>query len=104
MTAAPKKVAIIEVAMVMEVPARRTYLDWGEVDVVREETSKSTGEARRGTGPSTHRKIEEITSGRANSQQGYAATCKDSWHKATNWGYERVVAGRMSPYERRRSS
>ena len=26
----------------------------------------------------------EITSGRANSQQGDAATCKDSWHKATN--------------------
>ncbi|HAM50595.1 MAG TPA: hypothetical protein DCP92_07825 [Nitrospiraceae bacterium] len=36
--------------------------------------SESTGEARRGMGPSTHRKIEEITSGRANSQQGYAET------------------------------
>src|SRR5437870_13780793 len=104
MTAAPKTVAIIEVAMVMEVPARRTCFDGGEVDVVREETSKSTGEARRGKGPSTHRKIEEITSGKANSQQGDAATCKDSWHKAINRGCERVLVWRMSPYERRGSS
>ena len=75
MTAAPKKVAIIEVAIVMGVPARRTFLDLGEAVVVREETRESTGQAWRGTGPSAHIKIKEITSGRANSQQGYAATC-----------------------------
>jgi hypothetical protein len=27
------------------------------------------------------RKIPEITSGRANLQQGFATTCKDSWYK-----------------------
>ena len=104
MTAAPKTVAITEVAIVMGVPARRTSFDQGEADVFREETSESTGEARRGTGPSTHIKIEEITSGKANSQQGRAATCKDSWHKAINRGCERVLVWRMSQYERRGSS
>ena len=104
MTAAPKSVAIIEVAIVMGIPARRTCLDWGEADVFREETSERTGEARRGTGPCIHIKIKEITSGKANSQQGYASTCKDTWHKATNRGHERVLVWRMSQYERRGSS
>ena len=97
MTAAPKRVAIIEVAGMVEVPARRTCLDCGEAEVVREETRKSTGGARRGTGPSTHRKIEEITSGKANAPQGDAATCKDAWRKALTRGCERVVVWRMSP-------
>jgi hypothetical protein len=104
MTAASKTVAIIEVAMMMGVLARRTSVDLGEADVFREETSKRTGKARRGTGPSTYIKIEEITSGRANSQQGYAATCKDLQHKGTNRGCERVLVWRMSQYERRGSS
>jgi hypothetical protein len=72
--------------------------------VVRAETSKRTGEARRGTGPSPHRKSEAITSGRANAQQGYAATCQDAWPKATHGGDGRVVAWRLRPYERRGAS
>ena len=40
-------------------------------------TGQSTGGARRGRGPSAHTRIGEITSGRAISQQGLAATCKD---------------------------
>jgi len=43
----------------------------------RKVTGHSTVEARRGTGPSTHTRIVEITSGITNYQQGLAATCKD---------------------------
>jgi len=35
----------------------------------------------RGKGRDTQRKIPEITSGRANFQQGFATTCEDSWCK-----------------------
>jgi hypothetical protein len=36
----------------------------------------------RGMGPSTYARVAEITSGRAISQQGLTATCKDRVHKA----------------------
>jgi hypothetical protein len=61
--------------------ARRTPVSWGEADVLREETSASTEGARRGRGPSAYTRIAEITSGRANSQQGLVATCKDPPYK-----------------------
>jgi hypothetical protein len=38
---------------------------------------EGTGEARRGTGPSAHTQIVEITSGTTIYQQGLAATCED---------------------------
>ncbi len=49
----------------------------GEADAVREEAGRSTGEARRGTGPSAYTRIVEITSGSTNFQQGLVATCED---------------------------
>src|ERR1700745_3831523 len=97
MTAAPKTVAIREGAVMMEVPARRTCGDCGEAAVIREETRACTGGARRGTGPSTQRKIEERTSGKANAQQGAAETGQGSWPQAITRGCERVVVWRMSP-------
>ena len=103
MTAAPQTVAIREVAGMMEVPARRTCGDGGEAEVVREDTSACPGGARRGTGPSPQRQIEERTSGQATSQQGDAAPGKDAWPKAITRGGERGVVGRRSPEERRGS-
>src|SRR5712691_4516541 len=81
------------------VSARRTSCMYGEAEVLREETGKSTAEARRGTGPSTSTAIEETTSGRASSQQGHAATCKDSRTKPSCVGRERGEVWRMSPEE-----
>ena len=40
-------------------------------------------------GPSTYARVAEITSGRAISQQGLTATCKDRAHK----GYPRRAEG-----------
>jgi hypothetical protein len=44
----------------------------------------------------------EITSGRAITQQGLAATCKDPPTKVNTGGGGRVLVWRMRPYERRR--
>jgi hypothetical protein len=57
--------------------ACRACCYWGEADVLWEETGESTGGTLRGKGPSNHARIAEITSGRANFQQGLTATCKD---------------------------
>jgi len=51
-------------------------------------------------GPSTYTRNAAITSGRAISQQGLATTCKDPSARGTEVG-GRVLAWRMSPYERR---
>jgi hypothetical protein len=61
--------------------ACRTCLSLGEAGAVREEAGKCTGWTRRGTGPSTSAQTVELTSGRANSQQGLTATCKDPGHE-----------------------
>jgi hypothetical protein len=61
-----------------------------------------TGGSWRGTGPSTHARIMEITSGRTVCQQGLAATCEDSSIEAKAIADERHSALRMSQYERRR--
>src|SRR5690625_2485747 len=58
-------------------PARRTRFPWGKTGVVGQATDMSSQGARRGMGPSTYARIVEITSGRAISQQGLTATCKD---------------------------
>ena len=82
--------------------ARRTRFPWGEADVFREETEKSSRRAWRGRGPSAYARIAEITSGRAISQQGLATTCKDRLTKEETEAGERDLAWRMSPSERRR--
>jgi len=50
----------------------RTSWNYGKALTFWEETDKGTREASRGSGPSTHARIAEITSGRAISQQGLA--------------------------------
>ena len=61
--------------------ARRTRFPWGETGVLGEATDKGSRGAWRGMGPSTYARVAEITSGRAISQQGLTATCKDRVHK-----------------------
>jgi len=61
--------------------ASRTSHSCREAEVYREETGRSTGRSRRGTGPSTYARIAEITSGATNFQQGLATTCKDLEYK-----------------------
>lgn len=62
--------------------ARRTRFPWGETGVLGQVTDKSSRGAWRGMGPSTYARVAEITSGRAITQQGPTATCKDRVHKA----------------------
>ena len=62
--------------------ARRTRFPWGETGVLGEATDTSSRGVWRGMGPSTYARVAEITSGRAISQQGLTATCKDRAHKA----------------------
>jgi len=57
--------------------ARRTRFSWGETVVLGEGMDKSSRGARRGMGPGAYARVAEIMSGRAISQQGLAATCKD---------------------------
>jgi hypothetical protein len=61
--------------------ARRTRFPWGETGVLGGGTDKCSRGAWRGMGPSTGARVAEITSGRAISQQGLTATCKDRAHK-----------------------
>lgn len=81
--------------------ACRARFPWREAVVSREGMGKSTWRTRRGMGPSAHARIAEIKPGRAISQQGLAATCKDSLFKEDRGG-ERDLVCRMSQYERRR--
>jgi hypothetical protein len=81
---------------------RRPRFLWGQAEVFREETGKSTGRASRGMGPSACARIAELTSGRAISQQGLATTCKDSSDQGKPEVDERDLAWRMSLLERRR--
>jgi hypothetical protein len=57
--------------------ARRTRFPGGETGVLGEGMDTRSRGARRGMGPGTCARVAEITSGRAISQQGLAATCKD---------------------------
>jgi hypothetical protein len=101
MIAAPKFPPHVKVAS-WAFLVRRTRRSWGEADVLREVTGMSTGGARRGTDPSAHTQVVEITSGRTVYQQGLAATCKDSPVEAEAIVGERYSVPRMSQYERRR--
>src|SRR6476659_3737960 len=62
--------------------ARRTRFPWGQTGVLGQVTDTRSRGAWRGMGPSTYARVAEITSGRAISQQGLTATCKDRVHKA----------------------
>ena len=62
--------------------ARRTRFPWGETGVLGQATDTSSRGVWRGMGPSTYARVAEITSGRAITQQGLTATCKDRVHKA----------------------
>ena len=86
----------MEGALMEGVSARRTSCTSGEAEVLRAETGQGTAGARRGTGPSTSRESEEITSGRASSPQGHAATGNDSGTKPQSVGRERGKVWRMS--------
>ena len=61
---------------------RRTRFPWGEAGVLGEGMDKCSRGARRGMGPSACTRVAEIMSGRAISQQGLTATCKDRAFKA----------------------
>ena len=74
----------------------------GKADVVGEETAISTSRATAVRVQASRERLAEITSGRAISQQGLAATCKDSPAGRQAEGGERDLVWRMSPYERRR--
>jgi len=76
---------------------RRTWCNGGEAVTLWEETDKGTREASRGKGPGTYVRIAEITSGRTNSQQGLATTCKDPLIEAEAEDRGRVLVWRMSP-------
>jgi hypothetical protein len=59
--------------------ARKPYC---EADALREETGTCSEETLRGRGPSDCARNAGIKSGRAISQQGLAATCRDLSYKA----------------------
>jgi len=82
MTAAPRIGALGKLLQGLFLKRRTCYCE-REAEALREETGESTEEARRGRGPSTHAGITKLMSGRANSQQGLATTCKDPPYKET---------------------
>jgi hypothetical protein len=81
------------------VAKRRLGPNARETDVSWEESSACTTRAA-GVGVQASRKRPaEITSGRAVSQQGLAATCKDPLTKARTVGGRRDSVWRMRAYE-----
>ena len=60
----------------------RARFPWAKAGVLDEGMDKCSRGARRGMGPSVCTRVAEIMSGRAISQQGLAATCKDPAFKA----------------------
>ena len=73
---------------------RRTRCNEGEAVTLWEETDEDTREASRGKGPGAYGGIAEITSGRANLQQGLATTCEDPSNKGNRIGREEVGLAR----------
>lgn len=57
--------------------ARRTRFSWGETGVFGQATDMCSRRGWRGMGPGAYARVAEIMSGRAISQQGLTATCKD---------------------------
>jgi hypothetical protein len=65
-------------------------LAYAEAVTFWEETDDCTRKASRGRGPGTDGRIAEITSGRANLQQGLATTCEDPPNKVNRIRREEV--------------
>ena len=84
------------------IEATTTLTQGGKADVVGEGTASCTSRATAVRVQASRERLAEITSGRAISQQGLAATCKDSPAGRQAEGGERDLVWRMSPYERRR--
>jgi hypothetical protein len=73
--------ALKSLSGVLRKPTRS--LSAGKAEVTREEMGKATCESAGREGQASGERSAETTSGRAISQQGLAATCKDPLHKAT---------------------
>jgi hypothetical protein len=101
MTAAPKSGSLWKLPC-RGILVRRARFPWCEAGALGEGMGKCTQGGRRGMGPSAYTRVAEIMSGRAITQQGLAATCKDSRSRGAPRGREREMVWRMSPYERRR--
>jgi hypothetical protein len=100
MTAAPKDGSLSKLHG-RDHPACRARFPWREAVVSWEGMGKRTRRTRRGMGPSAYARIAEIMPGRAISQQGLVATCKDPLSKGDRGG-GRDLVWRMSLYERGR--
>ena len=72
---------------------RRTRFPWGETGVFGVEADVSNRREWRGMGPSAYARVAEIMSGRAISQQGLAATCKDPSFEGAPEGWGGVWSG-----------
>jgi hypothetical protein len=72
----------------------------GKADDAGEETGKCTLHTAATGARASKERLAEITSGKAVSQQGLAATCKDPPTKAATVGGGRVSVCRMRSYER----
>ena len=80
----------------------RPISPWGRPKSCWEATGKSTARPAVTEVLASKERLAEITSGRANSQQGLATTCKDPPYRAVPEIGGRDLVRRMSPYERRR--
>ncbi len=101
MTTAAKEWFRSEVAERELVVSRPGWHPAGKTDAMREETGKRISWATAARIQAPGERLAEITSGRAISQQGLAATCKDPGIEAQSAeGTERVLVRRMSSYER----
>lgn len=78
---------------------RQARFPWREAEAIEEEMGERTRWGRRGMGPGDYARVAEIMSGRAVSQQGLVATCKDLVHNGKTGGARRKTVWRMSPYE-----
>jgi hypothetical protein len=72
----------------------------GKADDAGEETGMCTPQTAATGARASKERLAEITSGRAVSQQGLVATCKDPPTKAKAVGGGRVSVCRMRSYER----
>ncbi len=99
MTAAPKFTASLKLHYDDSLVCQ-TSDSLGEADALREETSRCTGEALRGRGPSTYTRIAEITSGKGHLAAGADVNLQRLTVLGTTEVGERDLVWCMSPYER----
>ena len=75
------------------ISARRTRFPWGETGVSGEATDLCSRRGWRGMGPGAYARVAEIMSGRAISQQGLTATCKDPTIEGEPEGWGGIWSG-----------